>query len=424
MAALLIEKAPPPAPIRMPSPECYLGRQPIYDAGREIRAYELLYRRNIADATARFSDGDQASAEVQLKAFLEIGLATVSPEQPVFLNHTASLLAVDPIVPPDRAVIEVLEDVPVNSQTVGNLERLKGLGYRIALDDFTYSDAQVPFLRLAHYVKLDLRALSPAGLRDHIDRLNKYRLQIVAEKVESEEEFQRCKALGCDLFQGYYLRKPEVLSGRRIPANRLSALSLLVECMNPDQSAASIATVIERDASMIYGLLRLANSALHGRPQMIQSPVQAVSMLGTDRVFRWASLLVLSGYDDCPIGYLGFALQRARACEIVAQGYGIPGPLAYMVGLLSTLDSILNTPLAEILRPLPVDEAFKHAILSRKGELGAILDAVLAYESGDFGLALHRDLPISRVQNAFWEAVEYSAAMLTDLKVVSAPPVR
>lgn len=408
----------------MPAPECYLGRQPIYDAEREIRAYELLYRRNGADRTAHITNGDQASAEVLLKAFLEIGLATVSPDQPVFINHTASLLAVDPIVPPDRCVIEVLEDVPVNSETIANLGRLRGLGYRIALDDFRYSEAQLPFLRLAHYVKLDLRALSSAELGIHVRLLKGFRLKIVAEKVESEEEFQRSKALGCDLFQGYYLRKPEVLCGRRIPANRLSALCLLTKCMDPNQSVAAISAVIGRDAAMIYGLLRLANSALHGRQGKIQSPVQAVAMLGVDRVFRWASLLVLSGYDDCPIGYLGYALQRARACEIIAAAFGRPVQQAYIMGLLSTLDSVLNAPLADIILPLPLDAHFKSAILKREGALGAVLDAVLSYEAGDFDAATRHGIPIQRVQNAFWEAVEYSAAIMTELKVATAHPGR
>ena len=177
--------------------------------------------------------------------------------------------------------------------------------------------------------------------------------------------------------------------------------------------------MIERDAALIYGLLRLANSALHGRPGRIQSPAQAVSMLGLDRVFRWASLLVLSGYDDCPIGYLGFALQRARACEIVAQSRRQPLQLAYLMGLLSTLDSVLNTPLADILLPLPLDGEVKRAILRRDGELGAILDAVLRYESGDFDGSARDDIPVARVHSAFWEAVEYSAAMMTDLKMAS-----
>jgi EAL and modified HD-GYP domain-containing signal transduction protein len=404
--------------------ECVLGRQPIYDANREIRAYELLYRRNVADNVARFTSGDQASADVLLKAFLEIGLSKVSPEQPVFINHTAALLAVDPIVPPDRCVIEVLEDVPVNSETTGNLERLKRLGYRIALDDFVYSDAQLPFLRLAQYVKLDLRNLSPAEFRSHVKILKGFRVKIIAEKVESEEEFQKSRALGCHLFQGYYLRKPEVLRGRRIPANRLSALSLLAECMNPELSAGAIAAVIARDAALIYGLLCLANSALYGRKGKIQSPGQAIAMLGMDRVFRWASLLVLSGYDDCPMGYLGFALQRARACEMVGAASGCNAQRAYMTGLLSTLDSILNAPLADIVGPLPLDEQFKRVILHHEGELGEVLNAVLGFEAGSFDAAAHGGISIQGVQTAFWDAVEYSAAMMTDLKVVTATSAR
>src|ERR1051326_8034981 len=128
---------------------CFLGRQPIYDARRTIRAYELLYRRSDGEVGANFFSGDRASAGVLLKAFLEIGLSKVSPEQPVFINHTAGLLAVDPIVPPDRCVIEVLENVPGTKENIGHLARLKHLGYRIALDDFIYSDEQIPFLRLA-----------------------------------------------------------------------------------------------------------------------------------------------------------------------------------------------------------------------------------------------------------------------------------
>jgi EAL and modified HD-GYP domain-containing signal transduction protein len=406
------------------APECFLGRQPIYDAHREIRAYELLYRRNARDGGANFGSGDQASADVLLKAFFEIGLSRISPEQPAFINHTTGLLALNPILPPDRCVIEVLEDVPVNSETIASLARLKGLGYRIALDDFVYADAKMPFLRLVDYVKLDLRSLPAADFRSHVQLLKGFGLKIVAEKIESEEEFHTAQALGCDLFQGYYLRKPEILRGCRIPANRLSALSLLSECMDPEQSAGAIAAIIARDASLIYGLLRLANSALYGRRGKFQSPVQAVAMLGVDRVFRWASLLVLAGYDDCPIGYLGFALQRARSCEIVAEAYGCQARLAYVSGLLSTLDSIMNAPLADIIQPLPLDGEFKRAILQREGELGSVLDAVVGYEAGNFDIATHHGISILRVQSAFWEAVEYSASMMTDLKVVTANSAR
>jgi c-di-GMP phosphodiesterase len=380
----------------------------------------LLYRRAHSDGSAHFVDADRASAEVLLEAFLDIGLATVSAVQPVFINHTTALLAMDPIVPKDRCVIEVLEDVPVNEETIASLERLHRLGYRIALDDFVYSEEHIPFLKLAHYAKLDVRTLEAGQFASHVERMKRFQLKVVAEKVETEEEFRRCKELGCDLFQGYYLRKPEVLRGRRIPANRLSALSLLAECVRADQSPHGIAAVISRDAALIYGLLRLANSALYGRPNAIRSPLQAVMLLGMDRVFRWASLLVLSGYDDCPAGYLGFALERARACELLANSVGRPPQVAYLAGLLSTLDAILNAPLEDILRPLPLDDRFKGTILVRDGEMGAILDAVLDYQAGNFETAAGRGIPIEHLQGAYWEAVQYSATMLAELRQIAA----
>ena len=199
----------------------------------------------------------------------------------------------------------------------------------------------------------------------------------------------------------------------------MSALALLAECTCTEQSAGAIATVIARDAALIYGLLRLANSALYGRRESIQSPVEAVMLLGMERVLRWASLLVLAGYDDCPVGYLGFALERARACELVAAATGRPAAMAYMTGLLSTLDAILNAPLDEILRPLPVPDRFKSAILLRRGEMGAILDAVLGYQAGNFEAAARQGIPIRRLHEAFWDAVEYAAQMISEIKVAT-----
>jgi EAL and modified HD-GYP domain-containing signal transduction protein len=152
----------------------YLGRQPIYGANRDIRAYELLYRRAAGDTSARFHDADRASAEVMLKAFLEIGLPTVSPLQPVFINHTRHLLTMDPILPADRCVIEVLEDVAADLETLAALRHLKSLNYHIALDDFVYSEELVPMIELADYVKLDLQALGAGRFQQHVNLLRPF----------------------------------------------------------------------------------------------------------------------------------------------------------------------------------------------------------------------------------------------------------
>jgi len=400
--------------------EVFLGRQPIYDALREIQAYELLYRGAARDTTALISDGDRASAEVMLKAFLEIGLQTVSPSRPVFVNFSEPLLGVDPLIPPDRCVIEVLETVSVTTSTVACLEKLKSRGYRLALDDFTYSESAIPFLRLASFVKLDVRAQSREEFRRQLELVRSYDARIIAEKVESQQEFDCCRSWGCDLFQGYYLRRPETLSGKRAPSNRLSLLALLSECVNSASTVTAIAGVIQRDAVLTYNLLKLANSALYQRSYELHSTVQAITMLGLDFVFRWVTLLVLAGNQNCPSGYLDFALQRARTCESIASFVNCHSSEAYFVGLLSALDSMLNMPMAAIVEPLPLSPEIKAALLRREGRLGAVLEAVTAYETGRFDVALRTGINVPVLQKAFWEAVEYASAMLASLNVSTA----
>jgi EAL and modified HD-GYP domain-containing signal transduction protein len=392
----------------------YLGRQPIYDAKRDIRGYELLYRRAAGDTAAYFPDADQASAEVMLQAFLEIGLPAVSPLQPVFINHTRHLLAMDPILPADRCVIEVLEDVAADAETLDALRHLKSLDYRIALDDFVYSEELVPMIELADFVKLDLRALGEARFQEQFGLLHPFGVPIIAEKIESEVEFLWCRKLGCARFQGYYLRRPETLSGRRIPSNRLSVLSVLSKCSDLDTSARVIADTIARDAPLTYGLLRLANSALHARRNVIHSPAQAVTMLGMDFVSRWATLLALAGNDDCPAGYLEAALQRARMSELIGTSLNCSGPESYVTGLLSTLDSVFNEPLASLVGPLPIDIRFKRALLHREGKLGAVLDCVLAYEAGVW-TPDETPTTTESMQKAFWDAAEYAHHMMAQM---------
>ncbi len=395
-----------------PSTVC-LGRQPIYGANREIRAYELLYRRNATDTAAHFRDADGASADVMLQAFLEIGLPNVSPDQPVFINHTRHLLQMEPILPADRCIVEVLEDVTADPETVAALRRLKALHYRIALDDFVFSAALAPMVELADFVKLDLRALGAGGFQEQFRLLQPFGVRIVAEKIESEAEFRWCRKLGSELFQGYYLRRPDVVRGRRIPSNRLSVLSLLAECSDSENSAEVIAGIISRDAPLTYSLLRLANSALHRRRGEIRTAAQAVTMLGMDFVYRWASLLALSGSDDCPLGYLETALQRARMCELIAVSGHCSAQEAYITGLLSTLDSLLNATTEELIAPLPIDARFKRAILYREGALGALLDAVIAYESGEWQESYGAEAEF--MQKAFWDAAEFARAMLRQM---------
>ncbi len=174
--------------------------------------------------------------------------------------------------------------------------------------------------------------------------------------------------MGCALFQGYYLRRPEVLAGRRIPSSRLSVLSLLAECTETESSAGVIASIIARDAPLTYGLLRLANSALYRRRSEIRTPAQAVTLLGMDFVFRWATLLALSEATIAPPAIRAVRPASGRAwANCSAVRYHCSSQEAYITGLLSTLDAIFNAPIEDLIAPLPIDIRFKRAILQREG---------------------------------------------------------
>jgi c-di-GMP phosphodiesterase len=400
-------------------PYC-IGRQPIYDGARQIRGYELLYRRLPSDQVAVVSDADRASADVILKAFLALGLPHIAGGQLVYVNCTKALLGLDPILPPESCVLEVLEDVPADPETFRSLERLKLLGYRIALDDFVADDPRWPLVKLADHVKVDVRLGTPEEVRQLVAKLRGREIPVLAEKIETAEEFDNFRDWGCELFQGYYLKKPETISGNRVPSNRLSVLSLVAECSNPDWSVRSVAEAIGRDPSLTFGLLRLANSALFGG-RGVRTLEGAVTALGIDRVYRLSILMVLADLNDGPPGYLEFALQRARASELIAGACGNSRYEAYMVGMLSTLDSILDMPLATVVESLPVDSALKEAIVQRSGPLGAILEAVLSYEGGDFASAGRLGRPLRELERCFWEAADYSVTTLASLAM---PPAK
>jgi EAL and modified HD-GYP domain-containing signal transduction protein len=185
---------------------------------------------------------------------------------------------------------------------------------------------------------------------------------------------------------------------------------------NLENSAGVIAGAITRDATLIYGLLRLANSALYRRRSEIRSPAQAATVLGMDFVLRWAILLALAGYDDCPTGYLETALHRARMWELLSACYRCAATDAYITGLLSTLDAVLDAPLEDLVGPLPIDTRYKRALLEREGVLGAVLDTVTSHEGA---LAAESD---ASVQQAFWEAAEYSRSMVGQIRAGAPGP--
>ncbi len=364
--------------------DLFVGRQPIYTRNLEIFGYELLYRSG-PENRAGVTDGDQATSRVIVNAFLEIGLEHVVGDRIAFLNLTRSfLLDGGPVpFPRDRVILEVLEDIEIDRRLLESVQALAGAGYRIALDDFVFRPQARELLAAAEIVKLDVLALGREGIEREVRQLRGFPVHLLAEKVETREEFEYCSGLGFEYFQGYFLNRPHIVRGREIPANRLNALRLLARLQDPDAGAAEIERIVGLDVTLSYRLLRYINSAFFALPRKVDSIRQAVIYLGTRAIRTWVSLLVLAGLGDKPVSLMTTAMIRARMCELLALESGAPHPDTWFtVGLFSAVDALMDLPMEEVLTQLPFTDDIVAALLHREGPAGSALRCALAYERG------------------------------------------
>ena len=272
----------------------FVGRQPIYGRSIDVFAYELLFRNNEVNR-ASFTDGNAATAQVMLNTFVEIGLDHIVDHHLAFINLTRDFVLGNYCIalPKDRVVLEVLENMGVDQELIDALNRLSGLGYRIALDDFVYHESLKPLVELADIIKVDVLELDRKTVARHVEILRQYPVKLLAEKVETHEEFEFCRDLGFDYFQGYFFCKPNVISVKPMPANRMSVLALLTQLQNPTIEISQLERIFQEDLSLGSQVLRYINSAFFEMPKHIDSIDQAVYMVGTDRLRMWASLLML-----------------------------------------------------------------------------------------------------------------------------------
>ncbi|MBM3795995.1 MAG: HDOD domain-containing protein [Acidobacteria bacterium] len=382
-----------------------LGRQAIYDRKRRVVGWELLFRT--ADGVrVGLKDGTQATAQTLLSSIVEIGLERITDAgEPVYLNCTREFLNQPPLLPPDRCVLEVLEDISMDDSLLAALDHLRDQGYQIALDDFVYEPRLAPLAKREHIVKGDVLALGLAGLESQVRQLLPFGVTLLAEKIDSEKEFEACKRMGFDLFQGYYLRRPDTLTAKGAQTNKLSALVLLSECHKDDADLTKVARILSSDPGLSYKTLQLANGTLFQVHTPIASIPQAVAVIGLDALARWSTLLMLAGLSDCPPSYLERALERGRMCELLARQTGLAEQSAYLAGLLSILDSAMGVPLKDLAPRLPLSGEIRAALSDRSGSLGNLLEAVTSYEAGR---PVPGPAPVATMERCFWESCEYA----------------
>jgi c-di-GMP-related signal transduction protein len=390
-----------------------VARQPILTGDEKVFGYELLFRDGVDDYFHN-PDPDAASRST-LSTSMLIGLDVLCDGRRAFINVTRDVLLKDYItlLPSSQTVVEILETVPPDDVVRAACQRLKEGGYQIALDDFTVDDPRESLTDLADIIKVDLRAIAPEQAAELVKRHGPWRCRMLAEKVETREEFVAAKKAGFVYFQGYFFRRPEMLSTHEIPANQLNYLRMWQAVARPELDIREVEQVIKGEASLCYRLLRYLNSAAFGFGTEIHSVRHALSLLGEREVRRWIRLVATLGAGQNKSSDLVLsALVRGRFCELLSPTVGAGDSDLFLMGLLSVMDAILEIPMARVLENVPVDQESKAVLLGGASRLRPFYQLMLAQESGEWEtareLAGQLHLSESEVAEKYWEAMQWA----------------
>jgi EAL and modified HD-GYP domain-containing signal transduction protein len=368
-------------------PHVFIARQPIFDRGLEVTGYELLFR-GANQNVAVISDHDEATSTVVINAFTEIGLDNVVGERRAWLNVSRDFLigGFARALPRSRVVLELLEDQKVDDALLECLEDHRAHGYEIALDDFGGNDQLLAALPHVDIVKVDLLGREPGEIAEDFDRLSCRGLTLVAEKVETREEYERYLEMGFDLFQGYFFCKPERMEARSVAPNRLTMLQVVAALQDPKIEIRELERLVTRDVALSYRLLRYINSAFFGLRREVGSISRALMLLGVANVKRWATLSIFASAEEKPRELIETALVRARFCELAGEGNK---DQLFTLGLFSVIDALMDAPMEKVLDSMPFPDEMRHALMGGASPMGDLLRTALSFERGEFSPPNH-----------------------------------
>jgi c-di-GMP-related signal transduction protein len=393
----------------------YLARQPILDTDQSLFAYEILSRfgpENYCRVEARADSHTTAMDELFL-----MGLKRITHGRPAFLNCTREFLFGDylEMLPKEFVVGEIIDTVEPDEGVLAACHRLKEKGYRLALDDYEDRPEVQPFLEVVDFIKVDFLTTPAEKLKRLAGKFRNWGIPLIAEKVETQEQFENGVEMGYEYFQGCFFCRPQMVSRKSVPANRAMYLRLLQAANRPQLDRTEIAGLMKQDASLNYRLLRYLNSPAFPLLNEVHSIPHALSLLGERATRRWVSLVCVAEMGEGKSEELvKMPLLRARFCELLGEAAGMTGETndLFLLGLLSMMDILLEMPMAEVLADLPVNEELKKALLGRSGRYARVLEAALIYETGTWNQLTESALALGVHENAIPElhlrAVEWA----------------
>ena len=395
----------------------YMARQPILDLRGNVHGYELLFRNDRLD----FFGGDsEVATRTMIDNSVLFGIEDLACGLPAFVNCTAEALTgqhVD-LLPPNMTVLEIVETADPVPGLVEACRKLKASGFRLALDNFVWKQSMEPLIHLADYIKIDTMASAKAQRLETLAYLRGRAITLVAEKVETREDYEQSRSEGFTLFQGYSFCRPTLVTKRKIPANRMLHLQLLHALKDHPLNLFTIVELIKSDASLTYRLLRLANSPVYAIRHQIRSIKDAMLLVGDDVFRRIATLAIASELNaGQPAEILRMALVRARYCELASRLCAIDATELFLMGMFSMLPAMLDTFMEVAIDPLPLRNEIRNALLGEMNIERTLLEWVEANELGDWmrcdRIALFRGLNQNHLYRCYKEAVWWTEAIFS-----------
>lgn len=396
----------------------YIARQPILDSHKRTVGYELLFRDGPKNTFPEI-DPDLATSRLLSDHFLSTHYSTLGNKLG-FVNfpYQSLINRVPTLFPADNLVVEVLEDCAPTQELLHAIREMAAKGYRIALDDFVPSVEWKAFLPFVSIIKFDIQQFPIDKAAKFIVKLKHTKIDFLAEKVETHQEFEQAKQAGFDLFQGYFFSKPEMIQRRALEPAFLTIVHLIKEIAKPQIDYTTLEELVSKDVTLSFKLLAFVNSSALISAK-IQSFRQALVYLGEERLRKFISLVAIASTHESKPDYLyGLSIQRARYCELLfsyCDSDVEPGS-AFLTGMFSLLDSLLDQPMDLLMEKMPIDNAVKVALKNGDGLLGDILTVTRAYEKGDWDqVALVNQrlgLPADTLSQCYDSAVQWTADLL------------
>ncbi|MFZ1941766.1 MAG: EAL and HDOD domain-containing protein [Terracidiphilus sp.] len=399
-------------------PARFAARMPVLSASDKVFGYKLLFRNDFNNYFPSI-EGDVASRGVIDMSSL-IGLSTLSNNLPAFIVTTHDTLVGEylALLPPQKVIAEIPDSVSMDSDVAQACWQLKENGYKIAFSNFRSPDPREEFEGIADFVKIDIKMLPLNDVARLTRRFGKSGVQLIAEKVETREDFEFCKSVGFNLFEGYFFRKPEVMRARGVQSNRMVYLRLLSAISKPSLDWSQLEEIVKSDPMIYFRLLRYLNSAIFGLRSEVKTISQALTILGEDEIRRWCRLTgMLELSKNKPSDLALAALVRARFAESLSDTAGSSGSDMFLVGLLSLMDAILEIPMRDVLEGLPLDENARAVLLENEGPLSPLYELMLAVEAGHWPKIVNLSWEIGvdqdLVARSQWSAMEWAHSIVS-----------